>query len=330
MIAAAAAAVTANSTTLPPHPHPNVAAASIPGYCSGPVTPSALPFADCFVPNETGTIKTSFAKTDPSTARGGGSEMKIDRRLWSPVAHVAVPVKFSSVSCFAVPYGSSPAFAYALRPSQRYFPRTVFRCWSAGWSVIVVVIVDRSNLSVRPVAQLSVCCLHSQLVHAARLLVRVSLRHRTRRFSGSFRQRFPGGHVERGCWVTACVDMAAEREIAAEDSIKVVCRFRPLNDSEEKAGSKFVVKFPTGPDENCITIGVSINFIFAIVTRFASSYRRKVSYDLHQYYFMAWRQCFWTCPDETSVVEPDVNISFIFIIVYTIFNGNDFFIILAV
>nr|BAH71798.1 ACYPI35637 [Acyrthosiphon pisum] len=49
--------------------------------------------------------------------------------------------------------------------------------------------------------------------------------------------------------------MAAEREIAAEDSIKVVCRFRPLNDSEEKAGSRFVVKFPTGPDENCITIG---------------------------------------------------------------------------
>jgi hypothetical protein len=54
--------------------------------------------------------------------------------------------------------------------------------------------------------------------------------------------------------------MAAEREIAAEDSIKVVCRFRPLNDSEEKAGSKFVVKFPTGPDENCITIGVSTIF----------------------------------------------------------------------
>lgn len=50
--------------------------------------------------------------------------------------------------------------------------------------------------------------------------------------------------------------MAAEREIAAEDSIKVVCRFRPLNDSEEKAGSKFIVKFPSGPDENCITIGV--------------------------------------------------------------------------
>lgn len=46
-----------------------------------------------------------------------------------------------------------------------------------------------------------------------------------------------------------------EREIAAEDSIKVVCRFRPLNHSEEKAGSKFVVKFPSGGDENCISIG---------------------------------------------------------------------------
>lgn len=48
-----------------------------------------------------------------------------------------------------------------------------------------------------------------------------------------------------------------EREVPAEDSIKVVCRFRPLNDSEEKAGSKFIVKFPSGPDENCISIGVS-------------------------------------------------------------------------
>ncbi|XP_044732746.1 kinesin heavy chain isoform X1 [Chrysoperla carnea] len=46
-----------------------------------------------------------------------------------------------------------------------------------------------------------------------------------------------------------------EREIAAEDSIRVVCRFRPLNDSEEKAGSKFIVKFPSGSDDNCISIG---------------------------------------------------------------------------
>ncbi|XP_055841419.1 kinesin heavy chain [Episyrphus balteatus] len=48
--------------------------------------------------------------------------------------------------------------------------------------------------------------------------------------------------------------MSAEREIPAEDSIRVVCRFRPLNDSEEKAGSKFVVKFPNSTEENCISI----------------------------------------------------------------------------
>ncbi|KAL7736798.1 hypothetical protein ACLKA6_015639 [Drosophila palustris] len=48
--------------------------------------------------------------------------------------------------------------------------------------------------------------------------------------------------------------MSAEREIPAEDSIKVVCRFRPLNDSEERAGSKFVVKFPNNVEENCISI----------------------------------------------------------------------------
>lgn len=52
--------------------------------------------------------------------------------------------------------------------------------------------------------------------------------------------------------------MSAEREIPAEDSIKVVCRFRPLNDSEEKAGSKFIVKFPQGGEENCISIAVSV------------------------------------------------------------------------
>lgn len=51
--------------------------------------------------------------------------------------------------------------------------------------------------------------------------------------------------------------MSAEREIPAEDSIRVVCRFRPLNDSEEKAGSKFVVKFPNNQEENCISISVS-------------------------------------------------------------------------
>ena len=61
---------------------------------------------------------------------------------------------------------------------------------------------------------------------------------------------------------------AVDREIPAEDSIKVVCRFRPLNDSEEKAGSKFVVKFPQGQEENCICIGVSFQPFVDIFHRF--------------------------------------------------------------
>lgn len=43
-------------------------------------------------------------------------------------------------------------------------------------------------------------------------------------------------------------------KMADECNIKVVCRVRPLNAMEEKAGSKFMMKFPT--DESC-TIGVS-------------------------------------------------------------------------
>jgi len=49
--------------------------------------------------------------------------------------------------------------------------------------------------------------------------------------------------------------MSAEREPPGEDSIRVVCRFRPLNDAEEKAGSKFVVKFSPGSDDQCINLG---------------------------------------------------------------------------
>jgi len=40
----------------------------------------------------------------------------------------------------------------------------------------------------------------------------------------------------------------------AECNIKVICRVRPLNESEERAGSKFVLKFPT--DES-LSIGAS-------------------------------------------------------------------------
>jgi len=63
-----------------------------------------------------------------------------------------------------------------------------------------------------------------------------------------------------------------ERENAGEDSIKVVCRFRPLNDSEEKAGSQFIVKFPKGTEENCLSIGVRIFFFIRISVGFCISH----------------------------------------------------------
>jgi len=47
----------------------------------------------------------------------------------------------------------------------------------------------------------------------------------------------------------------SEKEPPAECNIKVVCRVRPLNESEEKAGSKFVLKFPS---EDSVSIGGKI------------------------------------------------------------------------
>ncbi|XP_076361911.1 kinesin heavy chain-like isoform X2 [Tachypleus tridentatus] len=41
---------------------------------------------------------------------------------------------------------------------------------------------------------------------------------------------------------------------SSECGIQVVCRFRPLNDAEERAGSKFIVKFHQNSEE-CISIG---------------------------------------------------------------------------
>jgi len=46
----------------------------------------------------------------------------------------------------------------------------------------------------------------------------------------------------------------------AECNIKVICRVRPLNESEEKAGSKFVLKFPT---DDSVSIGVSRSLILS-------------------------------------------------------------------
>jgi len=39
---------------------------------------------------------------------------------------------------------------------------------------------------------------------------------------------------------------------ADECNIRVVARFRPLNDSEERAGSKSVVKFPADQEETLL------------------------------------------------------------------------------
>jgi kinesin family protein 5 len=45
---------------------------------------------------------------------------------------------------------------------------------------------------------------------------------------------------------------------ASECNIKVVCRFRPLNDSEEQVGSKFIAKYPQNT-EDMVAVGVCIH-----------------------------------------------------------------------
>jgi hypothetical protein len=43
------------------------------------------------------------------------------------------------------------------------------------------------------------------------------------------------------------------RPMAADEcNIRVVARFRPLNDSEERAGSRSVVKFPADQEETLL------------------------------------------------------------------------------
>ena len=34
----------------------------------------------------------------------------------------------------------------------------------------------------------------------------------------------------------------------------LIHRFRPLNDTEERTGSKVIVKFPSGSDDQCVSI----------------------------------------------------------------------------
>jgi hypothetical protein len=59
--------------------------------------------------------------------------------------------------------------------------------------------------------------------------------------------------------------------MADECNIKVVCRIRPLNESEERAGSKFVLKFPT---DDSIACGVRFHRFFLY-----SRKRSRTTYD---------------------------------------------------
>ena len=43
--------------------------------------------------------------------------------------------------------------------------------------------------------------------------------------------------------------------MATESNIRVMCRFRPLNKSEEQIGSKMCVKFPSDQQEETCLIG---------------------------------------------------------------------------
>jgi hypothetical protein len=54
---------------------------------------------------------------------------------------------------------------------------------------------------------------------------------------------------------------------ADECNIKVVCRIRPLNESEERAGSKFVLKFPT---DDSIACGVRFHRFWRVQKRHVS------------------------------------------------------------
>lgn len=55
---------------------------------------------------------------------------------------------------------------------------------------------------------------------------------------------------------------AAEMADAAETTIKVVCRFRPLNSAEVARGDKYIPKF-IGDD--CVQIAVSVVSAFAVL-----------------------------------------------------------------
>ena len=62
----------------------------------------------------------------------------------------------------------------------------------------------------------------------------------------------------------------------AECNIKVICRVRPLNENEERAGSKFVLKFPT---DDSLSIAASLLLILKSLSL------------CHLYVYTHWAYC---------------------------------------
>jgi len=52
---------------------------------------------------------------------------------------------------------------------------------------------------------------------------------------------------------------------ADECNIRVVARFRPLNDSEERAGSKSVIKFPSDQEETLLISVCFFQYLLSII-----------------------------------------------------------------
>jgi len=76
---------------------------------------------------------------------------------------------------------------------------------------------------------------------------------------------------------------------ADECNIRVVARFRPLNDSEERAGSKSVVKFPSDQEETLL-ISVCFFLIFTIYHLIIILFSREKFMYLIKYFVLILRK----------------------------------------
>jgi hypothetical protein len=92
---------------------------------------------------------------------------------------------------------------------------------------------------------------------------------------------------------------------ADECNIRVVARFRPLNDSEERAGSKSIVKFPADQEE---TLLISVSFIFHINSCLTIGFsREKFMYSIKYFVRMLLKK--------KSITKPQKKLSKMFLVV---------------